>query len=50
MKKVGVVMGSDSDLSHLEDTFKTLKKFGVPFEGRVLPIETLRNYTNGQKH
>lgn len=36
MKKVGIVMGSDSDLSHLEDTFKTLKKFGVPYEGRVI--------------
>jgi len=36
MKKVGVVMGSDSDLPVLEDTFKTLKKFGVPFEGHVI--------------
>ena len=44
-------MGSDSDLSHLEDTFKTLKKFGVPFEGGVLflLIETQPSFMNGQK-
>lgn len=36
MKKVGVVMGSDSDLPLLEDTFKTLKKFGIPYEGHVI--------------
>lgn len=29
-------MGSDSDLPLLEDTFKTLKKFGIPYEGHVI--------------
>ena len=33
---VGVVMGSDSDWPLLEDTAKTLKEFGVPFELRVI--------------
>ena len=29
---VGIVMGSDSDLSVMSETAATLKKFGVPFE------------------
>ncbi len=29
---VGIVMGSDSDLSVMAETAATLKKFGVPFE------------------
>lgn len=35
MKKVGIVMGSDSDLPVLESTMKTLKTFGVPYETHV---------------
>ena len=35
MKKVGIVMGSDSDLPVLEKAAETLKKFGVPFEMHV---------------
>ncbi len=35
MKKVGIVMGSDSDLPILEKTMDTLKNFGVPFEAHV---------------
>ena len=32
MKKVGIVMGSDSDLPVIEKTVEILKKFDVPFE------------------
>lgn len=35
MKKVGIVMGSDSDLPVLEKAVDVLKKFGVPFEMHV---------------
>ena len=35
MKKVGIVMGSDSDLPVLESTMKTLKTFDVPYETHV---------------
>ena len=33
---VGIVMGSDSDLPVLENTVKTLKDFGIPYEISVL--------------
>lgn len=36
MKKVGIVMGSDSDLPIVEKVFAVLKEYGVPFEVRVL--------------
>lgn len=35
MKKVGIIMGSDSDLPVLEKTIETLKEFSVPFEVHV---------------
>jgi len=35
MKKVGILMGSDSDLPIIEKTINTLKEFGVPFEVHV---------------
>ena len=35
MKKVAVIMGSDSDYSVMEKTFRQLKAFGIPFEGHV---------------
>ncbi len=35
MKKVGIVMGSDSDLPVLEKAIATLKEYGVPFEVHV---------------
>lgn len=35
MKKVAIVMGSDSDLPILEKTMNTLKEFGVPYETHV---------------
>jgi len=36
MKKVAVIMGSDSDLPVLEPAFKRLKDFGIPFEAHVM--------------
>ena len=36
MKKVAIIMGSDSDLPVVEGAFGILEKFGVPFETRVL--------------
>lgn len=35
MKKVGIIMGSDSDLSVVEKAIDTLKEFGVPFTVNV---------------
>lgn len=36
MKKVGIVMGSDSDLNIVEKAIDTLGEYGVPCEVRVL--------------
>ena len=36
MKKVAVIMGSDSDFPVVRGALVQLKKFGVPFEARVL--------------
>ncbi len=35
MKKIGVIMGSDSDLPVVEKAVNTLKEYGVPFEVHV---------------
>ena len=35
MKKIGIVMGSDSDLPILEKAMSTLTAFGVPYEAHV---------------
>ncbi len=35
MKKVAVIMGSDSDLAVVEKAFGVLKEFSVPFEAHV---------------
>lgn len=35
MKKVAIIMGSDSDLPVVEPAIKTLKQYGVPFEAHV---------------
>lgn len=35
MKKVGIIMGSDSDLPVVEKAIDTLKDFGVPYEVHV---------------
>ncbi len=36
MKKVAVIMGSDSDFPVVKGALVQLKKFGVPFEARVM--------------
>ena len=36
MKKVAVIMGSDSDLPSVRGAVTRLKQFGVPFEVHVL--------------
>lgn len=36
MKKVAVIMGSDSDLPVMQEAVEKLKKFGIPFEVRVI--------------
>ena len=36
MKKVAIIMGSDSDLPVVKPAADTLRAFGVPFEVRVL--------------
>lgn len=35
MKKVGVIMGSDSDLPVVEKAMDKLKEYGVPYEVHV---------------
>jgi len=35
MKKIGIVMGSDSDLPVVEKAITTLKEYGVPYEVHV---------------
>ena len=35
MKKVGIIMGSDSDLPIVEKAIDTLKNFGVPYEVHI---------------
>ncbi len=34
-KKIGIILGSDSDLPYMEKGIKTLKEFNVPFEIEV---------------
>lgn len=36
MLKVGILMGSKSDLPVVKDCYETLKKFGVPFEVHIM--------------
>lgn len=36
MKKVAVIMGSDSDLPVVKDAITTLKEFGIPVEAHVM--------------
>ena len=43
MKKIGVVMGSDSDLPVVEKAIDTLKEFGVPFEVHVFSAHRTPN-------
>ena len=36
MKKVAVIMGSDSDLPVVEKAFRVLREYGIPFEAHVM--------------
>lgn len=38
MKKVAVIMGSDSDLSVVEKAFSVFEEFGVPYETHVFSV------------
>ncbi|MBQ8275378.1 MAG: 5-(carboxyamino)imidazole ribonucleotide mutase [Clostridia bacterium] len=53
MKKVAIVMGSDSDLPVVESAIKTLRDYGVPFEAHVYSAhrtpEAARNFAVGAR-
>lgn len=55
MKKVGIIMGSDSDLPIVEKAIDTLKAYGVPFEVHVYsahrtPLEAKEFSANARKN
>ena len=55
MKKVAIIMGSDSDLPVLEKSIQTLKDFEVPFEVHVFsahrtPVEAKEFSENARKN
>jgi len=55
MKKVGIIMGSDSDLPVVEKAIDVLKKFEVPFEVHVYsahrtPVEAREFSLNARKN
>lgn len=55
MKKVGIIMGSDSDLPVVEKAINTLKEYGVPFEVHVYsahrtPVEAREFSVNARKN
>ena len=53
MKKIGIIMGSDSDLPVVEKAINTLKEYGVPFEVHVFsahrtPVEA-KEFSSGAR-
>ncbi len=55
MKKVGIIMGSDSDLPVVEKAINTLKDYGIPFEVHVFsahrtPVEARDFSVNARKN
>ena len=55
MKKIAIIMGSDSDLPVVEKAAETLKKYGVPFEVHVFsahrtPLEARDFSVNARKN
>lgn len=55
MKKVGIVMGSDSDLPILQKAMDTLRQLGVPYECHIFsahrtPVEAADFASNAQKN
>lgn len=53
MKKVGIIMGSDSDLPVVEKAITTLDEFGVPYEVHVFSAhrtpEEAKNFSRGAR-
>ncbi len=53
MKKVGIIMGSDSDLPVVERAIKTLDEYGVPYEVHVYSAhrtpEEARTFAQGAR-
>ena len=53
MKKIGIVMGSDSDLPVVEKAINTLKEYGVPYEVHVYSAhrtpEEAREFARGAR-
>ena len=55
MKKIAIIMGSDSDLPVVEKAAETLKKYGVPFEVHIFsahrtPLEARDFSVNARKN
>lgn len=55
MKKIAIVMGSDSDLPVVKPAAETLKDLGIPFEVRVIsahrtPVEAAELSKNARKN
>ena len=55
MKKIGIIMGSDSDLPVVQKAVNTLKEFGVPYEVHVFsahrtPAEAKEFSINARKN
>lgn len=55
MKKVAIIMGSDSDMPTVSKAVSTLKEFGVPYEVHILsahrtPIEAREFACNARKN
>ena len=55
MKKIGIIMGSDSDLPTVQKAVDTLKSFGVPYEVHVFsahrtPVEARDFSINARKN
>ena len=55
MKKIGIIMGSDSDLPVVEKAVNTLESFGVPYEVHVFsahrtPVEAKEFSANARKN
>ena len=55
MKKIGIIMGSDSDLPTVAKAVDTLKEFGVPYEVHVFsahrtPVEAKEFSSNARKN
>lgn len=55
MKKIGIIMGSDSDLPVVEKAITTLKDFGVPYEVHIYsahrtPVQAKEFAENARKN